>query len=212
MDLINYLTKEYGYREPILLEDLTDELSNISASSLRQKLKRLVDREVIYRFENGIYFIPNPNSLLKTKTLSVEKVLEKKHIIKNNNRIGYVSGLAFANSLQLTTQVPSKIEIVTMKEARTKRTVTYKNNSIILRKPRLAINNDNYKILQVLDLVNKYEEYIETPAKNTNEKILAYLEGNNITKKELYNYLKNYPTKTYKNILESGLYDEITQR
>lgn len=211
MDLKNYIIKNYGYSAPVFLGDLTERLPDISPTSLRQKLKRLVDDGKINRFKSGIYFIPKEDSMLKKKTLSIEKVLEKKYLINNNKRIGYVTGLTFANNLQLTTQVPSKIEIVTTKEARTKRTVDYKNNLVILRKPRFPVNNNNYKLLQVLDLINKYYEYVEKPTELSNQKVIGYLKGFTITKKELNNYLTNYPAKTYKNLIESELYDEITQ-
>lgn len=211
MDLKNYIIENYGYSEPVFLEDLTKKLPDISSTSLRQKLKRLVDDGKIRRFKNGIYFVPKINSLLKIKTLSIEKVLEKKYLISNNKRIGYVTGLTFANNLQLTTQVPSKIEIVCTKETRTKRTVNYKNNLVILRKPRFSVNNRNYKLLQVLDLINKYYEYVEKPTELSNQKIIDYLKDITITKKELNNYLKGYPAKTYKNLIESELYDEITR-
>lgn len=114
----NFLIKEYGYDEPIFSEDLQKEL-NINSNTLRQQLKRLTDDNQIQRcsFRDGIYFIPDPDSILKKSALSVNKIIKNRYLFKKNERIGYVTGLDFANSLKLTTQVPGMIEIVTEKES-----------------------------------------------------------------------------------------------
>src|SRR5690625_2821532 len=126
MALSNYLLENYGYDEPILSKELYEELDT-NPNTLRQSLKRAVDQGKLcrYKYKDGIYFIPNPNSVLKRNTISFNKVISKEYLFRNGKRIGYVTGLSFANQLQLTTQHPAKIEIVTQNETTAKREVNY---------------------------------------------------------------------------------------
>lgn len=212
MDLYQYLSDKYGYDEPIFMEDLRGDVDFLSSEALRQAMKRMVDKGEICRFKSGIYFIPNPNSVLKTKTLSVNKIINKKYLYNNEQRIGYLTGLSFANSLKLTTQNPGVIEVVTAAEKAAIRIVNYNKRKVALRKPRVEINNDNYKVLQVLDLLTNFDKLSVQPIKTATENILNYLSDVKVTKDQLNQYLNKYPTKTYKNFIESDLYNELTQR
>lgn len=214
MELTKYLLKNYGYDEPILSRELNEEL-NINPNTLRQSLKRAVDRGELCRYEykSGIYFIPNPKSILKKGTLSFNKVISKEYLFKDGKRIGYVTGLSFANQLQLTTQNPAEIEIVTQNERTLKRRVDYKVRRLTLRKPRVKeINESNYKILQVLDLLNNFEKVSKDPIESAIDKIYNYLSGINIDNKELSYYLKKYPKKAQIRALENDIYNELTSK
>lgn len=102
--LLNYLIEKYGYDEPIFTKDLQKEL-NIKSGSLRQAIKRLTDKGLITKARNGIYFIPNKNTILKKTVLSVDKIVKNKYInSKQKGVIGYKTGTNFANSIGLTTQ------------------------------------------------------------------------------------------------------------
>lgn len=212
MDLYMYLVNTYGYDEPIFMEELTSEVTSLKSDALRQSMKRMVDNEKLYRYKDGIYFIPNPNSLFKTKTISVNKIIEKKYLYKKNQRIGYLTGLSFANLLRLTTQNPGIIEIVTTSEKSQVRIVNYNKRKVSLRKPRVEINNDNYKILQVLDLLTYFDKLSTKPISMAVTNIMNYLNDTKLKKEQLNNYLQEYPKKTYKNLIESDLYNVLTQR
>ncbi|WP_106495815.1 DUF6088 family protein [Lentibacillus sp. Marseille-P4043] len=213
MDLYQFLVSRIGYNEPIFSKDLLKDV-DLSPNALRQSLKRLVDKGKICRYDNskGIFFIPDPNSLLKKNTLSVSKIIDKKYLFKNNERIGYETGLSFSNMLNLTTQNPVTIELVTKAEKRSIRVVNYNKRKVTLRKPRVDINNDNYKILQVLDLLTNFERLSAVPISSATKNILKYLKGINVTGENLNAYLENYPSKTSKILMGSELYNELTQR
>lgn len=211
MNLYQYLIDQYGYDEPILLEDLTNEVESMKPNTLRQSLKRMVDSGKMCRYENGIYFIPNPSSILKSRTISVNKIINKKYLYKNGSRIGYTTGLSFANRLRLTTQNPSVVEIVTLAERAIVRSVNLNKRKIKLRRPRVEINDKNYKLLQVLDLLTNYDKLSTEPISKASEIIIEYLSDVEVTKDTLNKYLVSYPGKTSKNMIESGLYDALTQ-
>lgn len=213
MDLYKYLIKEYGYDEPIFSSELLQEINEIKPSTLRQTLKRLTESGKIKRYKEGIYFLPEPNSKSKYKTLNTEKVITKKYLYnRKNERVGYVTGLSFANALKLTTQNPAKIELVTNSEKATVRAVDLNNQKVIVRKPRVMVNNNNFKILQILDLLTNFEKLSVIPIRDATSNILEYLKDVNITKEQLNFYLSNYPDKTYRKIVESNLYDVLTKK
>lgn len=210
MNLMDYLIDRYGYDEPIFSEELSQDLNKMNPSTMRQNLKRLVDSEKLYRYKDGIFFIPNPNSYLKKKTLSVTKIINKKYIYNNNETIGYVTGISFANSLQLTTQNPGMVEIVTNKETNRSRIVNFNKRKVGLRRPRVEVNESNYKLLQVLDLLNNYESLTFKPIEEVNEKITKYLKETDFKRELINECLSNYPTKAANRFWESGLYNELT--
>src|SRR5699024_6220114 len=133
MDLLKYCIDKYEYNEPILTEELRDNLS-IKDSTLRMRLKRLVDNGKLKRYAPGIYFIPKSNTLLKNQSMSIDKVIRKKYLLDGESAIGYQTGIAFANKLNLTSQTSGVIEVVTNKETNRKRPTTINNWRIILRR------------------------------------------------------------------------------
>src|SRR5690625_3125616 len=194
MDLFQYCLKNYGYNEPILIEELQDnDKLTIKDSALRMNLKRLVDKGQMKRYARGIYFIPKPNSILKSQSLSINKVIRKKYLYDGNRPIGYQTGIAFANQLNLTTQTAGVIEIVTNKETNRKRIANINNWRIILRKPRTEINENNIKVLQVLDLINNFEKISEINLEKSSIAMIDYLKDVEVNKDDLNKVLFSYP-------------------
>lgn len=214
MNLVDFLTDNYGYDQPIVLDDLTNKITTVKPNTIRRSLNRLAKSNKVYKyaFKEGIFFIPNPDSPLKNKTLSTNKVIDKLYLTDSGKRFGYITGLAFANILSFTTQNPFTIEITTNKTSSKKRDLEINKRRIILRKPKVEINNNNYKLLQVLDLISDFEKYTTKPINEVKNQLLNYLDNVLITKADLNNYLKSYPAKTSKKLIESELYDEITQK
>ncbi len=210
MELLQYLLKNYGYDEPIFSGDLLKKL-NVKDTTLRQNLKRLSDSKQLERYENGIYFIPKPDSLLKKKSLSFNKVINKKYLFDQDRIIGYRTGIAFANDLRLTTQTAGVLEIATNKETNRKRKVQIRNQRLILRKPRIQITVDNYKFLQVLDLITNVEKMSEKPLDKTYNIVIDYIKNIKLDKIELINILNQYPDKTKIKLYESGIINELTR-
>lgn len=107
---------------------------------------------------------------------------------------------------------PFTLEITTNKTNSKKRDIKINKRPIILRKPKVEINDNNYKVLQVLDLISNFEKYSTKPINEVKNQLLNYLNDAFITKAELNNYLKVYPAKASKKLIESELYDEITRK
>jgi len=199
MKLINYLQENYKPNTPIFINEI--DLDNITNVNIRKNMSRLHKENVIVRYSQGVYYIPTMTQI-GLSTLTVDSVIEKKYI-KNNNKIyEYYSGLTFANKIGVFTQVPAIREIVTNKEQSNRRSVTEKYTKIILRKPYVKVTNDNYKILQFLDFINKFEIILITDNYNLLKK---YIIINKFTKKKLLDVLFKYPNKVSSKLVESEL-------
>lgn len=211
MKLYQYLLSEYGYDEPILTEQLKDNIK-LNPNTLRQSIKRLHDKGLIAKVQNGIYFIPSKKPEFGTATLDTDKIVRVKYLKDRDFRIGYKSGINFANTLGLTYQTAAVETIVTNNSSASKREVKIYNKRYIIRKPKVEVNKFNYKILQVLDLLNNYDHYSEIPLEKAKEKILKYLKDVSTNQQEFKKCIDVYPMKTKLKVYELGLLDEIAQR
>lgn len=89
------------------------------------------------------------------KHLNINKVIDKKYIHYGTRQKGYLTGAYLFNKIGLTTQVPKKTLIVT-NVCLNANDYNNKNLGVTIRKPRIEINDDNYKYLQLFDLlINK---------------------------------------------------------
>ena len=106
--LKSYLMENYGYNEPIFLNDLT--IEGMTENAVRQSMKRLVANGFLERYDNGIYFIPKQGGSLGKSYLDPFLVIMRKYVKNKSETYGYITGISFANQLGLTTQMPAVIE------------------------------------------------------------------------------------------------------
>lgn len=201
--LYEALLEKFNPNEPILINDLS--FTKLNYNYLRQLLKRLVDDGKLMRYIEGVYYIPKKSSLLGKALLDVNKVIMKKYIRNDKDIYGYYTGLTFANQIGLTTQVPFVKDIATNKESSRSRKVEIKKFPINLKSPRVLINKENYKILQVLDVINEWEKWSEYNTQETFKILNRYIASSNIDSQKLREYLRFYPAKVSKKAIESGL-------
>lgn len=203
------IIKEFGYDEPIFTKDLKRRI-DISDEALRQNLKRLSDKGSLIKVKSGIYYLPRADSVLKKPRVNLDKVITRKYIKPiDKNVIGYTSGINFANQLGLTSQTASVTTIVTNEAERCEYEVTFGKKVVKIKRPKYSINNKNYKILQVLDLLNEFDRLSEITLENSAKNIKRYLKGVNVTKKDLNEYIEKYPRKTLENFIEVELYNKF---
>ena len=201
--LYEYLTNKYRENEPILLSDI--QIEGMSDGNLRQQIKKLSDDGRIKRYDTGIYFIPKKSIFKSGTQLSLNDVVRCKYLQDETGLCGYVSGLDFANQLGITTQVPMKKEIVTNKATKDYRETTLARSSIIIRKPRIRVTKDNYKVLQLLDLLKDIDILAEVTGEILSNKLVAYMKSAELTFADIELYLDYYPEKIYKNLYKAGL-------
>ena len=96
-----YLTENYELNEPIFLSEI--QIEGVKSSSVRPQIKKLVEDGRLNRYDTGIYYLPKPSKLPFGTMLRIRDVIEKKYLMENGKRCGYMSGLMFANQMGLTT-------------------------------------------------------------------------------------------------------------
>lgn len=201
--LFEYLRETYGENEPIFVSDI--EYNGMSDNYIRQQVKKLTDAGLLKRYDTGIYFIPQKSIFKSGTQLSMNKVIERKYLQDKNERCGYVSGVAFANQLGITTQVSMICEVVTNKATNDRREITLANSRVIVRRPRTPVSEQNYRILQFLDLMKDIDYFAEVTGEELQKCLCAYLEANSIRFADLEKYLGYYPDKIYRNLFETRL-------
>ena len=202
--LLEYLQKNYKVNEPIFISDID---LPVTDTNLRQMFKVLCDSGQIYRYETGIYYMKGNTRLKGGVPLSASKVARYKYIARNDQVNGYYSGYTFANLLGLTTQVPYTIEIVSNGASAKCREVSVKNQKIMLRKPRTQINKENVDVLQLLDLLKDFEQYVDDDMVVATGIISSYIKKIGMKRSDVDEYITLFPDRVYKYIYEMRLYN-----
>lgn len=205
--LKSYLLENYGYNEPIFLNDLT--IDGLSENAVRQSVKRLVANGFLERYDSGIYYIPKQGGLLGKSYLDPFLVIMRKYVKNKSETYGYITGIFFVNQLGLTTQMPAVIEIVTNREATNGRMITVGNQKVRIKKPTVAVSNSNADLLQLLDGIGQAEKYTELPMEETIDTMLSYVKQKGFTKKQLSEVSSSLTGATAKKLIEWGMIYEF---
>lgn len=208
MSLYEFLQENYGENEPILISQI--KMDGLSDANLRQQIKKLTDIGKLKKYDTGIYFIPKPTVFKYGSMISRDAVIEKKYLKDGDIICGYVSGIMFANQIGLTTQVPAAYEIVTNRATSDYRETFLTSVKVILRRPRVAVTQDNYKILQFLDLLKDVDTITEIEGDGLKRRVSGYMKEMMFTFSMLEPYLSYYPDKLYRNMYETGVLNGVS--
>ena len=205
--LNSYLMENFGYNEPIFINDLSVE--GLSENAVRQSVKRLVANGFLERYDNGIYYIPKRGGLLGKSYLDPFLVIMRKYVQSKSETYGYVTGISFANQLGLTTQMPAVIEVVTNREATNGRMVKIGNLTVRIKKSTLTVSDSNAELLQLLDSIGQAEKYTELPMKETIDTMISYVKQKRFTKEQLSEVSSVLTGATAKKLIEWGIIYEF---
>lgn len=205
--LKSYLLENYGYNEPIFLNDLT--IDGLSENAVRQSVKRLVANGFLERYDSGIHYIPKQGGFLGKNYLDSFLVIMRKYVRSKSETYGYVTGISFVNQLGLTTQMPAIIEIVTNREATNGRMITVGNQKVRIKKSAVTVTNSNAELLQLLDSIGQAEKYTELSMEETIDAMLSYVKKKRFTKEQLSKVSSALIGSTAKKLIEWGIIYEF---
>lgn len=204
--IVEYIDK-YDKDEPIFLEDIRkyvlnftnqyDEMLLENIKALEQYMNVIINRLVkdnyIKNYVKGIYYKPTEN-IFGEMTLDKIKIIEKKYLVDEYNKInGYITGAKLFNQLGLTTQIP-KITTIVTNNCNNKYDYKVDYLNIIIRKPEISITENNYKYLQLIDiLLNK--EKINIEVDNYNKIINKFIKTNKLDYEKILKYAKETNNK-----------------
>lgn len=203
----SYLLENYGYNEPIFLNDLT--IDGLSENAVRQSVKRLVANGFLERYDSGIYYIPKQGGLLGKSYLDPFLVIMRKYVKNKSETYGYITGISFVNQLGLTTQMPAVIEIVTNREATNGRMITVGNQKVRIKKSTVIVSNSNAELLQFLDSIGQAEKYAELPMEETIDTMFSYVKQKGFTKEQLSEVSSSLTGATAKKLIQWGMIYEF---
>lgn len=199
--ILNYI-QSCEKNEPIFIEDIKKYIMQFYKEEEKEKifnnvkeiLNRLSKDNIIKTAYKGIYYIPKTN-IFGEVPLANSKIIRYKYLVdKFGNIKGYITGANLFNKVGLTTQVPNIIEIVTNE---CKNNNKYKNKylNVVIRRSKIEINNENYKYLQLIDLIeNRDNIYIEVD--NINEIIYDFIQKNDLNFEKIIKYARETNSKT----------------
>jgi len=178
---------------PIMMKDIYSFFPNVNQNTIRSIFKRIDDNGLIVKIKNGVYALPNPKSIMGKPAVYISDVIKKKYIGDETRIIGYTTGLNFANQLGLTTQTASIDSVISNAVSNKKREIKLNNNRLIVNAPRVEVNINNYKLLQILDLLNDYNTLCEVDLKTARINIIKYISELNLDSNELEKIVSIYP-------------------
>lgn len=156
-DCIEEYVSQFPPNEPMYSTKVVEILTNkypIQKDQAKKivnvNLKRLFDKNVISRFQKGIYYKTTATPFGNTR-LNPNLVVRDLYIQKNGNILGYETDASFLNRIGLTSQMPRYTYIAT--------NVSNRGNErkeklhVILRKPPTEVTKENYLYLQILDAI-----------------------------------------------------------
>ncbi len=197
-DFFCYLTDAFGVDSPFSLDEV--KFRDYSRPWICKQLRLLCDDSKVSRYSRGIYFIPSETVLGKS-VLNPRKVLEKKYLGEKKDVKGFFCGLALLNQMGLSSQMPNVLEIMTNVEDSRCRKINVGNQKVVLKKTRVPVNRNNIAVLQLLEVMSEREKEYYTEERRSILK--RFISENRISRKDIGSYLKYYPARTAKNLLES---------
>ena len=198
--ILNYI-QNCEKNEPIFIDDIKEYVMQFYKKEEKEKifnnvkeiLNRLNKANIIKTAYKGIYYIPKTN-IFGEVPLANSKIIQYKYLVdKFGNVKGYITGAKLFNNVGLTTQVPNVIDIVT-NECKNNNKYENKYLNVIIRKPKIEINNENYKYLQLIDLIeNKDNIYIEVDSMD--EILYNFIQENSLDFEKIIKYARQTNSK-----------------
>ena len=205
---IERLSKKYKANEPIFTDDIIELFSDYSRAQVFRYIKKAKERKEIVQYAFGIYYIPNITFLGELSTISADDVIIKRYLKNKNEVYGVYSGIKLLNNFSITTQMAAVIEIVSNNETMRCREININSRKFILRKSRLKINANNFAAYTVMQLFSDFANSDELN-ESARKYLLEYMKEYNITSKQLFDMADSFPARTTKNLLRSGIINEI---
>ncbi len=206
MTVMDYIVEYINGKEkrvPIFTNDIykyvDKRVPNIQKAILNEYVVRYAKTNPDFvRYQKGVYYKTVETPFGKAGIRYAE-LIKRVYIDDGENVFGYETGPSYMNKIGLTTQIPACTYLATGKQ---KATFSNEDENLCLIKPVIEINNDNYRYLQFLDILDnkmkvniEAENYLEILRKHIDEYFLSF--------EKLLGYATYYKNnKIYKGLAE----------
>ena len=182
--ILAHLRATYKKDDVLFLEDF----ETFGADHLQMKriAKKMVDKYIVERIHPSIYKWGGSE-------ITEREVIRQRYICRRKQRIGYLSGHSFAYEIGLAKQAPDRTYITTNQEAGLHgRNCSFLGVQLHLRGSRTTITDDNWMILQLLDLLPNLSKYTDWEPKQTETILRDYIRSNGLAYDQAEPYLGLY--------------------
>ena len=195
MDLLSYLKNNYQKGELIFQKDI----NVLSSDNVRQQRKSLSDERKIIRYQRGVYLLPRKDKDYGIILPSRETYLYSSYLSRRGHHFGYYDAKTQLIQAGLLKQENNSIVCFSNETSIKKET-----DSWLILPSKVEITDWNYKVLSLLELLSKIEDF------NTDRsKIQAFLKerirNGNIQRIDRDFYASNFSLQVYKSIFDYSL-------
>jgi hypothetical protein len=200
------ILKNFKKREPILIEEIKELFKKEKENTINQYISALNKFNIIKKFCDGIYYIPEDNKRFKDLEPSILEAMEKKYL---RNYSGFRTGAGLMNKYGFTTQVSEYYEIISSNVSENTRNRKVLKGKVIVSAAKINLNKENYYYLIYAEILRnikysdlKKEENLYKLKELINEfnlkqnkikKMLSYYKGNRLKYiHDLYGEVENY--------------------
>lgn len=187
---INTIGKGIPFFIDEIVEYIINDNHNVNKEKIYNNVKVILNKmnkdSLIETAYNGVYYVPIENIFGKM-AISNREIINYKYITdKKGNIKGYITGAKLFNEAHLTTQVPNIIDIAT-NDCNNYNKYTNTNLKVIIRKPKIKIDNENYKYLQLFDLIENKDK-IKVEVENIDDALYKFIKDNNLDFEKIIKY------------------------
>ena len=176
----------YGENDVLFKEDF--ETFGADELQMKRTTKKLVKKNIVERIYPGIYKWTGSD-------VTEYDVIYQRYIRRKGHQIGYLYGNSFAYEIGLITCKPDRIYITTNQEANLHgREYPFLGYKIYLRGAKAQVTDENWKILQLLDLLPNLSKYTIRDNTHTAGILRSHIHKNDLTYKQAEPYLSLYPS------------------
>ena len=200
LECIDEYVKGVQLGRPIFTEDIYGYVAQRFPGVQRDVVNTNIARyarinENFVRHQKGIYYVAK-NTPFGRSGIRYSELLKRKYLVDGDRIIGYETGPSYMNKMGLTTQMSADIFLAT------DRVKGADERGIVIVKPVMRINNDNYRYLQFLDMLdNRMKVKIE--ADNYRDILREYIDVHNLDFERLMYYARYYKNnRIYSGIAE----------
>ena len=193
------IKKSIGVDHIFSIPDI-DDLIPITPGALKEELSRLAKKGQIQRVAYGLYIIPS--GLLTEDDLN-DQFIRYRYLKHGKSSIGFFCGEGYIGSL-LNSPTPKKdLEIASNKVTSGKKAIYQYGRKITLRKPYVRVTNSNVELVAFLT----YLSHASPADLKKNYTLLAnHVRESHLAAPDAVDLLPNFPGKTSRILLSSGLY------
>jgi len=187
-----WIREHYQHGELIHLDDL--KVPGLAYQNIKAEMNRQTKAGALIGAAPGIYRYPEDS-------FTPEEIMESRFLLRNGQRIGFLSDASFAYTLGLLEEKPDRINLVTNKEAATNqhgRRVSYLGLRVRLRGTETVITDENFRVLAVTDFLKRYRYLHALNTWRVVPALKAYVRDHGL-RPESFQGLTDDMTKTAKN-------------